>query len=46
MTIFAFNKIEGQILGTSNFLGRLAELVPETKTECFAWARIPNPFVV
>ncbi len=26
----------------SNFVGRLAELVPETKTECFAWALIPN----
>ncbi len=26
----------------SNFVGRLAELVPETQTECFAWALIPN----
>lgn len=25
-----------------NFIGRLSELVPETKTECFAWALIPN----
>jgi putative transposase len=25
-----------------NFLSRLSELVPETKTECFAWALIPN----
>ncbi len=26
----------------SDFVGRLAELVPETQTECFAWALIPN----
>ncbi len=26
----------------SNFVGRLTELVPETQTECFAWALIPN----
>jgi REP element-mobilizing transposase RayT len=26
----------------SNFLNRLAELIPETKTDCFAWALIPN----
>ena len=26
----------------SNFVGRLAELVPETQTECFAWALIPK----
>ncbi len=26
----------------SNFVGRLAELIPETQTDCFAWALIPN----
>ena len=25
-----------------NFLGRLSELSPETKTDCFAWALISN----
>ena len=25
-----------------NFLNRLAELIPETHTDCFAWALIPN----
>jgi len=25
-----------------NFLSRLSELIPETKTACFAWALIPN----
>jgi REP element-mobilizing transposase RayT len=26
----------------SNFLDRLSELIPETKTDCFAWALLPN----
>lgn len=25
-----------------NFLSRISSLVPETKTDCFAWALIPN----
>lgn len=25
-----------------NFLKRLSELIPETKTDCFAWAMMPN----
>ena len=25
-----------------NFLSRISELIPETKTDCFAWAIIPN----
>lgn len=27
-----------------NFLNRLSELIPETHTDCFAWALIPNHF--
>ena len=27
-----------------NILARLAKLIPETRTECFAWAIIPNHF--
>jgi REP element-mobilizing transposase RayT len=27
-----------------NILGRLSRLIPETRTECFAWALIPNHF--
>ena len=27
-----------------NFLNRLSELIPETRTDCFAWALIPNHF--
>ncbi len=27
-----------------NFLDRLSELIPETRTDCFAWALIPNHF--
>jgi len=25
-----------------NFITRLSELIPETKTDCFAWALLPN----
>ena len=25
-----------------NFVKRLSELIPETNTDCFAWALIPN----
>ena len=25
-----------------DFLNRLSDLIPETKTDCFAWAIIPN----
>ena len=25
-----------------NFLNRLAKLIPESHTDCFAWAHIPN----
>jgi REP element-mobilizing transposase RayT len=25
-----------------NFLNRLGKLIPETQTDCFAWALIPN----
>ncbi len=28
-----------------NFLNRLVELIPETQTDCFAWALIPNHFL-
>ena len=28
----------------NNFLNRLSELIPETSTDCFAWALIPNHF--
>jgi len=27
-----------------NFLNRLGKLIPETQTDCFAWALIPNHF--
>jgi REP element-mobilizing transposase RayT len=27
-----------------NFVNRLSELIPETRTDCFAWALIPNHF--
>lgn len=42
-------RIEGRKIFRSgfdrmNFLNRLSELVPETKTECFAWAILPNRF--
>ena len=26
----------------TNFLDRLSKLIPETKTDCFAWALIPD----
>jgi putative transposase len=26
----------------NNFINRLAELIPETQTDCFAWALLPN----
>ena len=26
-----------------NFIKRLSELIPETKTDCFAWALMSNP---
>ena len=26
----------------NNFVSRLAKLIPETQTDCFAWALIPN----
>lgn len=36
------NKIFRSDYDRQNFLNRLAKLIPETETDCFAWALIPN----
>ena len=29
-----------------NFLNRISELIPAPHTDCFAWALLPNPFII
>jgi len=35
-------KIFGSDYDRMNFVNRMGELIPETQTDCFAWALIPN----